>query len=204
MRPEGKRSEGTGGPGAGGAKGPGAGGKGQAGGGKGQGGVPGELRYGLYFLAIVLLLYVGVLALDGDGARRALEASWDVLVQVAPVLVLVLLTMGVMNLLVSPRSIRRHVGEGSGAKGWAIAIATGILSHGPIYVWFPLLKELRDQGMRSGLVVAFLYNRGVKVPLLPVMVFYFGLEYVGVLVVLMMAASVVQGVLFEATEARGA
>ncbi len=88
-------------------------------------------------------------------------------------------------------------------RGWAIAIGTGILSHGPIYVWFPFLRDLRDQGMRSGLIAAFLYNRGIKIPLLPIMVYYFGLAFVGILVVYMVVASVVLGKLIEVLEGSG-
>jgi len=163
-------------------------------------GIPGDLRYGLYFLAIVLLVYIVVFFLERDGAARSLKASYDVLVQIIPVLLLVLVIMGVMNYLVSPKGIRKYVGEGSGAKGWAIAIGAGILSHGPIYVWYPFLRDLRDQGMRSGLIAAFLYNRGIKIPLLPIMIFYFGLSFAGVLVAYMVVASVVQGKLIEVLE----
>lgn len=172
--------------------------------GKGTGrSIPGELRYGLYFLIIVLLIYVAVFILEPDGAVRSLKASADVLVQIVPVLLLVLLMMGIMNYLMSPKDIRKYVGEGSGVRGWAIAIGTGILSHGPIYVWFPFLRDLRDQGMRSGLIAAFLYNRGIKIPLLPIMVYYFGLAFVGILVVYMVVASVIQGKLIEVLEGSG-
>ncbi|MEA2074619.1 MAG: hypothetical protein U9O85_02630 [Euryarchaeota archaeon] len=64
----------------------------------------------------------------------------------------------------------KYAGEGSGIKGWFLAISAGIISHGPIYIWYPLLKELRDRGMRSGLIAAFMYSRAIKIPLLPYIV----------------------------------
>ena len=85
------------------------------------------------------------------------------------------------------------MGGESGIKGWVLAISMGILSHGPIYVWYPLLKDLRDHGMRSGLIAVFLYNRAIKIPLLPVMIFYFGIGFVIILSIYMMIASVVEG-----------
>ncbi len=32
------------------------------------------------------------------------------------------------------KTVSKYVGKGSGIKGWFLAISTGILSHGPIYV----------------------------------------------------------------------
>jgi uncharacterized membrane protein YraQ (UPF0718 family) len=108
--------------------------------------------------------------------------------------------MVVLNYFVNPKAISKYVGKGSGIKGWFLAISTGILSHGPIYLWYPLLKELRNQGMRSGLVAVFLYNRAIKIPLLPLMVYYFGTIFVVLLLIYMIIASMVEGEIIEMIE----
>ena len=110
--------------------------------------------------------------------------------------------MGITNYFVSPKAVSKHVGKGSGVKGWSLAVLAGILIHGPIYVWYPLLKELRDKGMRSGLVAVFLYNRAIKIPLLPLMVFYFGTVFVAVLSMYMVIASIFEGKVIEMIERR--
>ena len=99
----------------------------------------------------------------------------------------------------NPKTVSKYVGKGSGIKGWFLAISTGILSHGPIYVWYPLLKDLRDRGMRSGLIAAFLYCRAIniKIPLLPLMVYYFGVLFVVVLLPYIVIASIVEGEIIE-------
>ena len=56
---------------------------------------------------------------------------------------------------------------------------------------------MREKGMKTGLAAAFLYNRAVKVPLLPLMVFYFGVAFTVVLTVYMIIFSVVVGYLTE-------
>jgi len=76
----------------------------------------------------------------------------------------------------------------------------GILSHGPIYVWYPLLKDLKEHGMRTGLVTVFLYNRAIKIPLLPIMIFYFGISFVIILSIYMIIASIFQGKIIEILE----
>jgi uncharacterized membrane protein YraQ (UPF0718 family) len=105
--------------------------------------------------------------------------------------------MGAVNYFLKPKSVSKYLGIESGYKGWFIAICMGILSHGPIYVWYPLLKDLRNHGMRTGLVAVFLFNRAIKIPLLPVMIFYFGLGFVIILSIYMMIASIVEGKLIE-------
>jgi hypothetical protein len=62
------------------------------------------------------------------------------------------------------------------------------------------LKELRDEGMRSGLVAVFLYNRAIKLPLLPLLLYYFGTVFVVVLLIYLIIASIVEGEIIEMIE----
>ena len=48
-------------------------------------------------------------------------------------------------------------------------IAAGIISTGPIYAWYPLLKDFKEK-RAGGSVIAILYNRAVKPFLLLVMI----------------------------------
>ena len=162
-----------------------------------------EIAYGLYFLGLVLLLYLVLYLLDPTSIQKALRASGEVLVTIAPILVIIIGFMGVLNYFFTPKMVSKYVGQGAGVKGWLLAITTGILSHGPIYVWYPLLQELREEGMRSGLVAAFLYNRAIKLPHLPLMIYYFGTVFVIVLLVYMVIVSVIEGILIELIERWG-
>jgi uncharacterized membrane protein YraQ (UPF0718 family) len=159
-----------------------------------------EKRYRIYFLAAVLLLYLVLLPFTPEGVRNSLWASGSLLIKIIPVFLLVILFMAAIQYFFTPKSIAKYVGKESGIKGWLLAIGTGILSHGPIYAWYPALKELRQHGMRSGLVAVFLYNRAIKIPLLPVIVYYFGIQFVGILLVWMIIASVVEGKIIEIIE----
>jgi uncharacterized membrane protein YraQ (UPF0718 family) len=128
--------------------------------------------------------------------------SLDIIIQILPILVLVIFMMGVTNYFLKPKTVSKYLGNKSGIKGWILAISMGILSHGPIYVWYPLLKDLREHGMRSGLVAVFLYNRAIKIPLLPVMIFYFGIGFVVLLSIYMIIASVIEGKILEIIDYR--
>jgi hypothetical protein len=89
------------------------------------------------------------------------------------------------------------MGRDSGLRGWSLAIVGGILSVGPIYAWYALLRDLRTKGMRTALIAVFLYNRGIKLPLLPLMIHYFGLAYTLVLAIYMTLFSLLNGILVE-------
>ncbi len=158
---------------------------------------PAMLRSGLVFLGIVAGLYLVSFLVDGDATRQALRTSIDILYGILPVLALVVTLLVLTNYLLKPRQVAAHLGAGSGVKGWLLAAAGGVVSHGPIYIWYPLLQELQQKGMRPGLTAAFLYNRAVKIPLLPVMIYYFGVAYVGVLMAAMAAASLMEGKLID-------
>jgi uncharacterized membrane protein YraQ (UPF0718 family) len=159
-----------------------------------------DKHYEFYFLCSVMILYFILFFLDHKSMYNALKVSGNIFIQIIPVLLLVILFMALINYLLHPKTVAKYVGKESGIKGWFLAIATGIISHGPIYIWYPLLKELREQGMRSGLIAAFLYCRAIKIPLLPLMVYYFGLLFVSVLLLYMVIASLVEGVIIELIE----
>ncbi len=154
-------------------------------------------NYQWIFISFVLLLYLILYLIHPNKTADSLAATMLLLFNILPILFVVFLFMVISNYYLSPKVISKYVGKGSGIKGWIIAVITGILSHGPIYAWFPLLRDMKNHGMRDGLVAAFLYNRSVKLPLLPIMIFYFGWVFVIVLMVLIMLASVVEGTLIE-------
>ena len=106
---------------------------------------------------------------------------------------LVFVIMLLINLFLKPAAVAKFLGKGSGVKGIALSAAAGIISTGPIYAWYPLLKDLREKGAGDSSIAIFLYNRAVKPFLLPVMVTYFGWLYVVTLIILTILASVVVG-----------
>jgi uncharacterized membrane protein YraQ (UPF0718 family) len=114
-----------------------------------------------------------------------------------PVLLLVLVLMFFFNLLLDSQKIMEKISKNTGIKGYLLSIILGIISAGPIYAWYPLLSDLKGKGLKDSLIVTFLYNRAVKLPLIPVMIYYFGVKFVLTLTVLMITFSVINGILAE-------
>ncbi len=152
---------------------------------------------GLYFLGAMVAVYLVIFVFSFDAGLEALDKSLGVLAKLVPILTVVVVLIGLMSHFFNPMKLSKHLGQESGRHSWLIAVAGGILSHGPAYVWYPLLKELRDHGAKDGLLVTYLYVRAIKLPLLPIMIDYFGWHFVAVLVFWIMIGGVFQGWIME-------
>jgi len=149
------------------------------------------------FLIVVVVIFAVVLVINPAACVQAFSGFLRLLIRMLPILALVFGIIFLTNLLINPKSISRHLGERSSIRGWLIAIAGGIISTGPIYMWYPLLSDLQEKGMKTAYIAAFLYNRAIKIPLLPMMVFYFGVRYTVVLTIYMVLFSILNGLAVE-------
>lgn len=152
---------------------------------------------GMRFLFIVLQLYLIAFFVNSERTSAAAEFSRQLILQLLPILLLVFVLMLIANLLVKPQWVKANLGKESGLKGWLIASIGGILSVGSIYPWLALLKELKGKGMRPALISVFLYNRSIKLPLLPLLIHYFGFAYTLLLAIFMSIFSLIGGLLIE-------
>lgn len=145
------------------------------------------------FPVLVLAIYGILFAAAPDKALLALESSGRVLRNIALPLGLVFAVMLVLNLFVKPAQITKFIGRKAGLRGIMLSAGAGIISAGPIYVWYPLLKELREKGAAASPIAVFLYSRAVKPFLLPVMIAYFGWQYVVILTGLTVMGAIALG-----------
>lgn len=145
------------------------------------------------FPIIILVIYAVLFIISPDKAVVAINSIGNVFLSMLLPLGLIFVLMLLINLFLNPARVAKFLGKGSGVKGIALSVAAGIISTGPIYAWYPLLKDLREKGAGDSSIAIFLYNRAVKPFLLPVMVTYFGWIYVVTLIILTVLASVVIG-----------
>lgn len=149
------------------------------------------------FLLLVVVAYVILGIIDPEAAVDALSVLGRLILGIVPVLALVFAIMFLTNLFFESRGVVKFLSKGSGLKGWGFAISGGIISSGPIYMWYPLLGDLKERGMKDSLIAAFLYNRAIKIPLVPMMVYYFGWPFTITLSLYMILSSVANGLATE-------
>ena len=152
---------------------------------------------GKYFFLTVLILYGVFFFVNNQTVISALQKSGGILAKIAPILVVVILATALFNYFFQPRQIANHLGRESGSKAWLWALAAGVISHGPMYAWYPLLEDLRSHGMRDGLIVVFFASRTIKIPLLPIMIDYFGWVFTIVISCYILVSALIQGLLLE-------
>lgn len=150
---------------------------------------------GWLFLVAVVGLYGLTLLFNPAVVGEALAAFEVLLPRILPVLVVVFGLLFLANVFLEREWLVGHLGRISGIGGWALTVACGILSAGPLYAWYPLLGELKEKGMCGALISTFLYSRALKLPLLPLMVHYFGIAYTVALSVCIVVFSVLSGLL---------
>jgi uncharacterized membrane protein YraQ (UPF0718 family) len=162
-----------------------------------------KVEFGGAFLFLVVMGYVILGIFDVALLTDVLTALIRLIVRIVPILLIVFVLMFLTNLFFENKSVFRFLGKGSGLRGWTIAIGGGIISSGPIYMWYPLLSDLKAKGMKDSLIATFLYNRAVKIPLLPMMVHYFGWDFTLALSIYMILFSVVNGIVVQRLTQRG-
>ena len=149
-----------------------------------------------YFLIIVLFPYLGLFIFRQQIFYACIRFFYNILLKIIPVFIFVFVLMTLTNYFITPQFVMKHLRE-KGIKKWLFIIIGGILSTGPIYMWYPLLADLKDKGLSYGLIACFLYNRAIKIPLLPIAIFYFGWAYILVLSIVMILMSVIQGMFID-------
>jgi uncharacterized membrane protein YraQ (UPF0718 family) len=156
-----------------------------------------KISGGVKLFILVILLYTVFAFLNIQLVYASFATFWNLLKTVFPILLLVFFLMFISSLLLSTKQIIKMLGHESGIKGYFVAIIFGILSGGPIYMWYPLLADLQEKGAKNSLLIIFLYNRAVKIPLIPMMIFYFGFKFVVILSILMVITSVINGIIVD-------
>ena len=152
---------------------------------------------GWVFLGVMLIIYAITALLDPSLARQAIMFFGQVMGNILPVLVLVFILILLSNLFMTPSRVKSWLGKSAGIKGWLFAMLGGVLASGPIYAWYILLAELGKKGMQVSLMGVFLYARAVKLPLLPLLIHYFGLTYTLVLSFYLIVFSILSGMLTQ-------
>ena len=148
---------------------------------------------GWYFLGITIIAFIVTAIINSQNALEAANVFLDIIVKVVPTILIIIVLMTLINYFVKPKQLVKYLGKKSGVKGWFIAIIGGILSSGPIYMWYPLLNELQKKGVKNSLIATFLYNRSVKIALIPLLLMYFGATYTITLLIVMIIISIAQG-----------
>ncbi len=148
-------------------------------------------------LIITSLVYVILGIVRFDLFEKTIINLKDLSLKLLPILIFIFVLMFLSNLFFDANKVSKHIGHNSGIKGWIITIIAGIISSGPIYMWYPILSDLKDKGMKETYIATFLYNRSVKIPLIPIMIYYFGLPFTIIFNIFIIIFSIINGLIIN-------
>lgn len=150
----------------------------------------------VYFLLAMLILYLFLFFFNPELFFSSSKFFFDTIIKIIPILALVFLLMALVNYFITPQQILNFAGK-KGIKKWFLMVFAGVLSTGPPYLWFPLLRDLKQKGLDFGLITTYLYSRAVVIAFIPLIIFYFSLKFTIVLSLVILTAALIQGVLMS-------
>jgi len=152
---------------------------------------------GIKFLFFVIIIYIFIFFYDSQKSFLALYKSCEVVLKLLPVFVMIILILTLINYFLKPKIIMKYFGKNSGLKGWVLAVISGVVSHGPLYAWYPMIDELRKDGLKDSLLITFMFTRTIKIPYIPILIDYFGLLFTVILFINILIAGILQGLIME-------
>ena len=139
----------------------------------------------------VIILYGFGLMFAPDKTYKALSISGSMFKQIAVPICFAIIMMILFNRLLSPATITKFLGKNAGIKGVFLSSLAGVLSMGPVYAWYPLLKTLADKGASKFHIANFIGSRSIKPFLLPVLVSYWGWRFALLFILISLAVSLI-------------
>ncbi len=152
---------------------------------------------GLNFLLFMVVTYLVLSIFYPAKVLVALSYFVHLIYKLSWTVLAIIILMFLTNAFVDEKKIKKWFVEGRKLKAWSISIIAGIISSGPIYMWYPLLSQLKEKGVDDKYIACFLYNRAVKLPLLPILIFYFGWKISIFMTIYMIVFSIINGVTVE-------
>ncbi|MCD4760483.1 hypothetical protein K8R42_01155 [bacterium] len=152
---------------------------------------------GLKFLSLVSVIYLFLLIIDYSLFIASINKFVEMGLKILPNLLSAFILIFLFNYFLDNQKIKEYLTTKLTWKKYLLTASLGILSSGPIYFWYPFLADLKDHGLSDGLVSVFLYNRAIKIPLIPVMLFYFSLKFIILITILMIIFSIINGIIIN-------
>jgi uncharacterized membrane protein YraQ (UPF0718 family) len=152
----------------------------------------------LYFF-IFLGLMVIVFYFFPDKLTPSLKSSWDSLAQFVLIFPAIILLIGIFSVMVTPEMIAKNFGKETGFYGAVKALFFGsLMSTGPLYLAFPLAKNLLDKGAKISDVIIFVSAwNGIGVIAELVELHFMGILFMAIRCLLLMVFIILMGYITE-------
>ena len=153
--------------------------------------IPFRLKFLMFVVALYILVAIDNLSLAQEAFINTVVLFYHIL----PILVSVFILNVVMNKYLKAEIIEKYIGDKQGVAKVFYAVVLGIVIAGAPYILYPMLGDLKKKGASNDFLAIMLFNRNVKIPFIPAMIYYFGLSFTVVISLLIIVFSVLNGYL---------
>ncbi len=154
------------------------------------------MKKSYYFLIMMLLTYVVLYFIYPVQIIQAFKYVYEIMLEILPILLMIYVFLFAFS-FIKEKKLNQFIQKAPKFLKYILMSLLGTFSHGPIYAWYPLLENLNQKGISNGNVASFLYARGIKLTLLPMLAAFFGLEYAIILSIVMFIFAVIQGYVID-------
>ena len=156
-----------------------------------------NLSVSIKFLSIVILIYLYLSIFEFNFFVASLNKFVVLSIKILPSILGAFMLIFIFNYILSDQKIKNYLTGELNWKKYFLTVGLGILSSGPIYAWYPFLADLKEQGFKNSLITIFLYNRAIKLPFIPLLIYYFSWQFVILVTILMIIFSIINGIIMD-------
>jgi len=149
------------------------------------------------FLGLVISMYFILLITNINKFILSISESWKLFISLVWIFIMIFTLMIIIDLFINKKTTNKFFNKKNSLFSWFFIIIAGIISTGPIYMWYPIIGDIKEKGMPIKYQAAFLYNRSIKIPLIVPMIGIFGKNIVITLLITMIVFSIINGYLVE-------
>lgn len=150
----------------------------------------------MFFLFVITLLLL-ILVFDFLNFINIFNYFIQIFIKILLPLFFVYILILFLNVFRLELFFKKFIWSGSYLKRNIFSMIFGIISSGPIYLWYWLLKKLNNSGLTLGHIATFSYARAIKLPLLPIMISYFWIKYSFIFIFVLLFLSFFQWFLLD-------
>jgi len=129
------------------------------------------------FFSFAMILFLLIFIFDFSKFTIIIDYFFKIFAKILWPFFFVYLLIFFFNFFQLDFGFKKFIWSWSYFKRNVFSMFLGIISSGPIYLWYWLLKKFKDSGLSLWHIATFSYARAIKLPLLPIMISYFWIKY---------------------------
>lgn len=108
------------------------------------------------YAGVFVLIAAIVMFIFPDKSGKMLESSWLSFKELLVIIPAIIILIGFFAVMITDKMVEKHLGDKSGFRGNVFALIFGsLMSTGPLYMAFPIAKNMLQKGSRISNIIIF-------------------------------------------------